>query len=176
MARRKEIEVQTRLGARKIDMEKVIYFPRGLMGFETRHEFTLLQLNPGAPFLVLQSLDDPALGLLVADPYTFFPEYRIRVGNAEQSLLRIRHIRQVAVLVTVSIPHNKPEKTTINLMGPILVNHEMRVGLQVPQAEGDFPAQLYVYKVPARPVSATPDTAKVPPSGNAPQQDENSED
>lgn len=148
MARCEEIEVQTRLGARRIDTDKVISFPRGLMGFENRHKFTLLQLNPGSPFLVLQSLEDQALGLLVADPYTFVPDYRLRVGNAEQRLLHIQHVGQVAVLVTVSIPPGKPEKTTINLTGPILINHERRLGLQVPQADSEFPAQIYVYKTP----------------------------
>lgn len=131
----------TRLGRHTIDPAKVLHFPRGLMGFENRHEFTLLQISPGAPFLVLQSMDDPHLGLLVADPYTFVPDYCIRVGNAEQAVLQAESQEQVAVLVTASIPHGKPELTTLNLTGPILINHTMRLGLQVPQADGAFPSR-----------------------------------
>lgn len=110
MAREKEIEIQTRLGRQSILPSKIIYFPRGIMGFESQHEFTLLKLRDDAPFLVLQSIDDPRLGLLVADPYSFLQDYQIKVGDAEQKLLRLKNIRQVAVLVTVSIPAGQPGK------------------------------------------------------------------
>ncbi|UZP67012.1 flagellar assembly protein FliW [Desulfovibrio mangrovi] len=145
MARQNEKIVQTRLGKQVVSMDKIIYFPRGLMGFEDKHEFTLLQLKEGSPFLVLQSLDDPRLGLLVADPYSFLEDYPIRVSEAEQKLLRLENIRQVAVLVTVSIPKGEPEKTALNLTGPILINHKARLGLQVPQVDGKFPNQVYLH-------------------------------
>ena len=157
---RTEIEVQTRLGARVINTDKVIIFPRGLMGFEDKHRFTLLQLREGSPFLVLQSLEVPTLGLLVADPYSFIPDYRVRVGDAEQRLLGVADVSEVAVLVTVSIPDGHPEKTALNLVGPILINHPQRLGLQVPQSDFSFPPQLYLYRgsdtktVPQRPAKA----------------------
>ena len=147
MARKKdEIEVQTRLGLQRIKKEKILYFPRGLMGFEEHHEFTLLRMRDDSPFLVLQSLDDPTLGLLVADPYSFTAAYKVKLGDAEQRLLRATDVKELAVLVTVSIPHGRPEKTSLNLVGPILINHEKRVGLQVPQTDNDFPAQVFLYE------------------------------
>lgn len=126
-------------------MDKVLYFPRGIMGFEDEHEFTLLQLRDDSPFLVLQSLNNSKLGLLVADPYSFLADYPIKVGEAEQKLLRLQSVEQVAVLVTVSIPPGEPGKTALNLTGPILVNHEAKLGLQVPQVEGKFPSQVYLH-------------------------------
>lgn len=146
MARQNERVIQTRLGRQTVALDKVLYFPRGIMGFEDKHEFTLLQLREGAPFLILQSMDDPRLGLLVGDPYSFLEDYPIRIGDAEQKLLRLRNIRQVAVLVTVSIPPGRPEKTALNLTGPILINHEARLGLQVPQTDGRFPSQYYLHE------------------------------
>lgn len=142
MARKQEIEINTRLGRRSVDLGKVIYFPRGLAGFEGIHEFTLLQIQPNAPMLILQSMEHPALGLLVADPYSFMADYRIKVSDAEQKLLRLKNVRQVSVLVTVSIPNGKPEETMLNLTGPILINHQLRIGLQVPQTETELPIQL----------------------------------
>ncbi len=146
MAREKEIEIQTRLGLRTVDTEKVIYFPRGLAGFEGLHEFILLQIRPEAPFLVLQSMDKEDVGLLVADPYIFMQDYNVKVCDAEQKLLRIKKEEQVAVFVTVSIPEGKPEDTTLNLVGPILVNHEKRIGLQIPQADNNAVAQYHIHK------------------------------
>ena len=104
MARRTEVvEARTRLGTRRIDPDKIIEFPRGLMGFEDQREFTLLQLREDAPFLVLPSLQDPELGLLVGDPYAFLPEYRIKIGDAEQNMLQVKTAGELAVLVTLSI-------------------------------------------------------------------------
>lgn len=148
MARQDKRVVQTRLGKQDIAADKVIYFPRGLMGFEEQKEFTLLQIRDDSPFLVLQSMTDPRLGLLVADPYMFLDDFPIRVGEAEQKLLKLQNIRQVAVLVTVTIPPGHPERTAMNLSGPILVNHESRIGLQVPQVDGKFPSQVYLHGNP----------------------------
>lgn len=134
MARSKEIEIDTRLGRRCIDTDKVVRFPRGLAGFENERDFILLQIRPEAPLLILQSVNTPVVGLLVADPYSFFDKsYAPQVGDAEKQLLHIESLEQAAVLVTVSIPAGAPEQAALNLTGPIVINYEARVGLQVPQ-------------------------------------------
>ncbi len=142
MARKKELTIPTRLGVRRVDPDKIIYFPRGLAGFEGLHEFVLLQIRPDAPLLILQSVDKADVGLLVGDPFSFMKDFKMRVGDAEQKLLRLKDVRQTAVLVTVTIPNGKPEETRLNLTGPILINHEARIGLQIPQADDNMPAQV----------------------------------
>ncbi len=148
MARTKEVTILTRLGERRIDQDRIIYFPRGLAGFEGLHEFVLLQIRPDAPLLVLQSVDKADVGLLVADPFSFMQDFTMRVGDAEQKLLRIHDVKQTAVLVTVTIPNGKPEETRLNLTGPILINHEARLGLQIPQADENMPAQMLLNSIP----------------------------
>lgn len=143
---RNEKIIETRLGRQVVALDKIIHFPRGLMGYEDQHEFTLLQIKPEASFLMLQSMTDPRLGLLVADPYCFMDDYQVRLNEAEQKILNIANREQVAVLVTVSIPPGRPEKTALNLSGPILVNHEAKLGLQVPQMEGLYPSQLFIHE------------------------------
>ncbi|MCC8194201.1 MAG: flagellar assembly protein FliW [Deltaproteobacteria bacterium] len=135
-------EIETRLGKQVVDLDKVIHFPRGIIGFEDRKRFTLLQIRPEAPFLVLQSMDDPGLGLLVADPYGFMPEYTLKIGDAEQKLLQVDKREDLAVLVTVAIPPGKPEETVISLTGPILINHAAKIGIQVPQTDIKGPTKL----------------------------------
>lgn len=142
MANSGERIIDTRLGQQTVQMDKVIHFPKGLIGFEDKKDFTLLQIRPDTPFLVLQSMDEPTLGLLVADPYSFLPEFQIKVGDAEQALLQIERREQVAVLVSVIIPPGKPEETALSLSGPILVNHESRIGLQVPQTDEKRPDKI----------------------------------
>ena len=135
--------IQSRLGEREIDMDKTIFFPKGLIGFEDARTFTLLQIKEDAPFLVLQDLENPTLGLLVADPYSFLSDYTIRVGDAEQKILQADSAEDLAILVTVSIPLGRPEETALNLTGPILINFAAKLGLQVPQA--DDPGKVFVH-------------------------------
>lgn len=142
----KEIIIDTRLGEQKISLDRVLRFPRGLLGYEDKRDFVLLQIREEVPFLVLQSLEDPGLGLMVADPYSFMDSYSVRLSDSEQAMLNVDSPGQVSVLVTVSIPAGKPEETCLNLLGPVVINHEARLGLQVPQAETSQPAKLYLNK------------------------------
>lgn len=173
MERNKEIEIDTRLGRRCVSTDKIVSFPRGLAGFENERDFVLLQIRPDAPLLILQSVSTPLVGLLVADPYSFVDRSAFTpvLGPAEKQLLQLGDLEQAAVLVTVSIPRGAPEQAALNLTGPIVINHEARIGLQVPQnLEG--PQQLYmntlqpVEKSPAEPQQEqpAPDAAAKAPS------------
>lgn len=155
MARNKEIEIDTRLGRRSIDAEKVVHFPRGLAGFENERDFILLQIRPEAPLLILQSTNNPMVGLLVADPYSFMEKtaYIPSVGEAEKQLLQIAGLGETAILVTVSIPAGQPEAAVLNLAGPIVINSQAHLGLQVPQC-ADGPQQVYMHSL--KPVGEAP--------------------
>lgn len=145
MASEKTIEIDTRLGRRVIDPDTVIHFPRGLAGFEDQHDFTLLPIRPDAPLLILQSMQRPEVGLLVADPYSFLDSYPVMLGDAEQQLLKVDKSEDTAILVTVSIPEGKPHDAMLNLTGPIIINHHARIGIQIPQGfEG--PTQVSLHK------------------------------
>lgn len=134
--------MDTRLGRVSLAEDQVISFPRGLIGFMGHREFALLQVREGSPFLVLQSLSDPTLGLLVTDPFNFMTEYEVVIGDADLRLLGVTSREQVSLLVTVTIPQGMPERTTLNLTGPIVVNHETRLGVQIPQTEGRYPGHF----------------------------------
>ncbi len=146
MARQEKIVIQTRLGEQSIDESKIIYFPKGIIGFESMHEFTLLQINEDTPMLILQSMSEPSLGLLVADPYSFLTDYSLKVGDAEQKLLCLETAADATVLVTVTIPHGKPHLTSLNLTGPILINANRKIGLQVPQSDAQ-PSHVMLEKL-----------------------------
>ncbi len=140
MAKKDERIVETRLGSMQLPEDRVLRFPRGIIGFMGHREFTLIQLREESPFLVLQSLTDPKLGLLVVDPYNFMTEYEVVIGDADRRLLEIETREQATVLVTVTIPQGRPERTTLNLSGPIVINNEARIGLQIPQTDSRYPA------------------------------------
>lgn len=141
---KQEREIDTRLGRRVVDMDRVIHFPQGLVGFEDEREFVLLQLRPEAAMLILQSMKTPQLGLLVADPFTFIESFKPVVGEAEMALLQLGNLEEAAILVTVSIPNGQPDNATLNLAGPIVINHQARIGMQVPQ-NTDGPSRINMH-------------------------------
>ncbi len=150
MAKKDERIVETRLGRMSLPEDRVLNFPRGLIGFMGHHEFTLIQLREESPFMVLQSLSDPKLGLLVTDPYMFMSDYEVVIGEVEQRLLGLEKREQATILVTVTIPQGMPERTTLNLSGPIVINNETRMGLQIPQTDARYPAHFTPGSVPTK--------------------------
>lgn len=142
-----EIKVETRLGKQTIALDRVLRFPRGLIGYEDKRDFVLLQIREDVPFLVLQSLEDPSLGLMVADPYSFLENYSVSLSDAEQNMLSVDSPEQLSVLVTVSIPSGKPQDTSLNMLGPVIINHKARIGLQVPQSDSAQPPKIFLNKI-----------------------------
>ncbi len=142
MAKEKERLIQSRVGELNVPEDRIINFPRGLIGFSTYREFTLVNFQEDSPFMILQSMDDARLGILVADPYAFMTKYEIVVGDMERRLLQLKDLNKMAVLVTVTIPKGQPEETTLNLSGPLIINFESRLGMQIPQTDPSVPAHF----------------------------------
>lgn len=136
--------ITSRIGTLVVAADKTIRFPRGLIGFENLREFALVELKPGSPFRFLQSMENPGMGLMLADPFSFLPAYEIRLAAAEERILKVRSIRDLVILVTVTVPKGNPEGTTLNLTGPICINVQERLGLQSPQVDLTFPSRVFL--------------------------------
>jgi flagellar assembly factor FliW len=125
-----------------VSIDKTIRFPRGLIGFETLREFALVEFKPGSPFHFLQSMELPGMGMMLADPFSFLPGYEVRLAAVEERILKVRSIRDLIILVSVTVPKGDPEGSTLNLTGPICVNVQARLGLQSPQTDLAFPPKM----------------------------------
>ncbi|WP_035271255.1 flagellar assembly protein FliW [Desulfonatronum thiodismutans] len=144
MVQKKERVIHSRVGPLHVEQDRLILFPKGLVGFEAQRDFALVRLREDSAFFLLQSSTDPQLGLMVADPYVYVPDYRIKISTPEQELLRLKNIREAVVLVTVTIPPGKPEDAVLNLVGPLVINIRLRRGMQVPQNQLRHPPRLHL--------------------------------
>lgn len=126
-------EIETKLGMQQISEDNIIHFPKGIIGYEEEQNFTLLSLGENSPFCMLQSTKTPDLGFIVTDPYTFIDDYSVKMNEAEQACIQAESSKDIFVFVTITIPREKPDQTTLNLSGPIFINHEKRIAMQVPQ-------------------------------------------
>lgn len=113
-----EVEVQ----------EKDIYqFPKGLPGFEEETEFALIPWED-TPFSYLQSVREKDLSFLLVSPFTFVTDYSFELSEVDKEELEIAEQVSVFSLVTI---HSQANKSTMNLLAPVILNPESRLGKQV---------------------------------------------
>jgi flagellar assembly factor FliW len=63
----------TRFGVLDIADDRVLEFPKGLLGFSQHTRFCLLEPGQDACFFWLQCVDEPSLAFVVTDPSLFVP-------------------------------------------------------------------------------------------------------
>lgn len=122
----------TRFGTLDIREDRVITFPKGLLGFSQCTRFCLLEPGDDACFFWLQSLDDASLAFVITDPSFFVPEYSVPIRPEQMGELGLSRLEDAQVFVIV----NKVDQTlTGNLQGPLVVNTLTREGEQLVLAE-----------------------------------------
>ncbi len=127
------MEIRTsRFGTVEVEEDRLITFPRGLLGFTHAHQFCLLRPNDDACFFWLQSTEDPALAFVVTDPNLFVHDYAVPIRADQMEALRLETLEQAQVLVIVN---KVQQKLTANLQGPLVVNTSTRVAEQLVLAD-----------------------------------------
>ena len=92
-------------------------FSKGLLGFPTENRFILLREGIQAPFMWL-------------DPWLVLTDYHFEINEDLKNRLSVLNVEQVMVLGIVVIPED-PEKATINLLAPLVMNIKERLGEQI---------------------------------------------
>jgi flagellar assembly factor FliW len=127
------MEVQTtRFGAVEIAEDRVIEFPKGLLGFPDRKRYCLLQPNDDACFFWLQSVEDAGLAFVVTDPSLFVAEYSAPIRSEQMEELDLERLEDAQVFVIVN---KVGDALTANLQGPLVVNTLNKKGEQLVLAE-----------------------------------------
>jgi len=109
----------TRFGQVQVDPKAVLEFPEGLIGLGGRR-YALIAGDPDAPFVWLQSLEDPGLALPVTNPHRFFADFAVEVADEDAERLALDSSSAMDVYVTVRAAPAL-EDFTANLKAPILV-------------------------------------------------------
>jgi flagellar assembly factor FliW len=111
----------TRFGVLDIADDRVLEFPKGLLGF-SQHTC----------FFWLQCVDEPSLAFVVTDPSLFVPEYSVPIRPEQLIELKLGRLEDAQVFVIV----NKVDTTlTGNLQGPLVINTLTRSVEQLVLAE-----------------------------------------
>ena len=123
------MEIQSsRFGVIDLDDDRIMTFPNGLLGFPSYTRFALIQTGEENYFFWLQSVDEPNLAFVVTDPAIFFKDYQVPVREETAQELQLA---DPAFVQTFVICNKVGEWLTGNLLGPIVVNAQNRLGQQV---------------------------------------------
>jgi flagellar assembly factor FliW len=119
--------------------EREICFAQGLLGFPHCRRYKLKPFDPGngdvSPFFILESLDQE-LSFPVIGPHSLLLDYNLPVGESIMATLRAKSPDQLSVLLIVTV-RDRLEDITVNLCGPLVVNPNFGLGIQL--VEERFP-------------------------------------
>jgi flagellar assembly factor FliW len=133
------LEINTvRFGKIPVQEDKVLSFSKGILGFSNNKKFVLFPHTEGSPFYWLQSIEDGSLAFVVMNPQLVNQNYSIDIDQDVLDELKAGEISELDVMCIVTIPHNEPQKMTINLLGPIIINASTRSALQVVCADENY--------------------------------------
>ena len=135
----------TNFGEIQIDKDKIIKFPEGIPGFENENEFfIILNEDKDNPFHWLQSFNNPNLSFVIINPFEIFEDYDILLPETAKSKLQITNEEDLAIYTIVVMPEDIT-KTTTNLLGPLVINVEEKLGKQVILEEGKYGTKHLIF-------------------------------
>jgi len=126
----------TRFGEMKIDPEKIIHFPEGIIGFHEVKNFLLIGKKERM-VMWLQSVERPEIAFIVVNPYLFEPSYDPKLSKTDLQFLKVEDVKDLNILCIVVVPKD-PTQMTANLLGPLVVNTKTKLGRQVILTEGNY--------------------------------------
>ncbi len=131
----------SRFGTVEYAPEDVITFADGILGFPACREYLVINHGDNSPFRWLQSIEEPALAFLVADPGDLVAGYSPEMPKRDAKALGLTEETARLVYTIVTIPPGKPEEIAVNLAGPIVVNAETRTARQVVIESDEYPTR-----------------------------------
>lgn len=135
----------TRFGVLEIADDDIVTIEDGILGFPSWSRYVVVAHKEGSPFRWLQSVDEPSLAFLVADPTHFVPSYAPEIADEAASALGLSESTPCLVYTIATIPNGKPQDMTINLAGPIVINGESRVARQLVIEHPDYAIKHRVF-------------------------------
>ncbi len=132
-----------------ITEEKVITFDEGLLGFEEYKRFTLLYNNEDgkkANVSWLQSMDEEKLAFPVITPFIVKGDYQPIINETLLQGLGDLDEDNTLVFLTMSVPKDLT-KMTANLKAPLVINSDMRKGVQAIVENQDYLVKFPIYDI-----------------------------
>lgn len=131
-----------------IDDDRIITFPKGIIGFPDLTEFALLHDSEKGSDSIhwLQSLQEPGFAMPVMDPLIVCPDYNPEVDDELLKHLGELNPEELLVLVTVTVPKDLT-LMSVNLRGPIIIDAVGRKATQVIVEGDEYQVKFPIYDI-----------------------------
>jgi len=129
----------SRFGEIDVDEQRVITFPKGMLGFPSQKQFVLIEPGDESYFWWLQSVELPELAFVVTDPSLFVSTYNVPLRPEQMQGLGLDTLEQAQVFVIVN---KRDNLLTGNLQGPLVIHVDRRVGEQLVLSDRRFTTRV----------------------------------
>ena len=140
--------IQTRIfGEVTIGDDKMIHFPKGIVGFPELKDFALIhdaEAGNQGGIRWLQSVQEPNFAMPVIDPLAVKMDYNPQVDD--ELLTTIGGLDEVLVLVTITVPSDLTNMS-VNLKAPIIINVSEKKACQIILEQEEYPVKFMVYDI-----------------------------
>lgn len=105
----------------------------GMIGLPEVTKFQLVSNEVSRPVMWLRSVGEDRWSFPVVEPGPLVANYKLELSDADAELLEIKDGPENAplVLTVLTMKSSDPQKATINLVAPIVVNRQTLIGKQV---------------------------------------------
>ncbi len=101
----------------------------GILGFEQMKDYLLIANPDEEPFRWLQVKGNPSLAFVVIEPFLVAPDYRPDIPAVDVEFLGLSAPEEAALFNIVTV--HGPDRATVNLKGPVVINRNTGIGKQV---------------------------------------------
>ncbi|GAE03168.1 flagellar assembly protein FliW [Clostridium botulinum B str. Osaka05] len=117
-------------GCIEYEEKDVIYFEKGIPGFEELKKFIIFPVKDNDVFSVFHSIKKEDMGIIVTSPFNIEKEYEIQLEEEQIANLKLQDEKDTLVLNTVTL-NSDINKITANLRAPIVINIKEKIGEQI---------------------------------------------
>jgi flagellar assembly factor FliW len=108
------------------------FMPDGLIGLSDFKNFELIVDPESLPFVVLRSIGVDEIQIPAVEPVGLVSDYVLDIGDEDSEQLGLKGKNSNPLILNVAtIKSFDPQKVTLNLAAPILINRQTRIGRQV---------------------------------------------
>lgn len=132
-------------GEIEVSEKQRITFKSGLYGFEDLHDFILLDTPDDSPFYWLQAENTIHIAFVLIDPRLVVNDYKVVLTSEDKKELDLTNEDDMLIFSIVTIYEN-PLDSTVNLLGPIVINKRNRLAKQIINQTEDYSVRHPLFK------------------------------
>ncbi len=130
--------IETSQGQFTVKEEDRICFPEGIYAFEELKYFYLINMDEDNVFQMLQSEEKPDTAFIMINPYLFKKDYVLNIRDEDLKAIGIQEKNASAALTVYAIVTITENFMTANLLGPVVINIESKIGKQALALNQDY--------------------------------------